>query len=86
MERYKQTLRIQRCILGEVELEVTVKNINGKYHCRVFTKGELNQEAVCYSKLNIGYTCRSLLRWEDKCGNFSEFAGAARKRLNEQFI
>ena len=93
MERYTQTLRIQRCILGEVEHEVTVKNINGKYHCRVFTNGNLNQEAVCYnqeavcySKLNIGYTCRSLLRWEDKCGNFSEFAGAARKRLNEQFI
>ena len=84
MERYKQTLRIQRCILGEVEHEVSVRNINGKYHCRVFTNGELNQEAVCYSKRNIGYTCRNLLRWEDKCGNFSEFAGAARERLNEQ--
>ena len=86
MERYKQTLRIQRCILGEVEHEVTVKNINGKYHCRVFTNGELNQEAVCYSKLNIGYTCRNRLRWEDKCGNLSAFAGAARERLNRQYI
>ena len=35
MERYKQLLRIQRCILGEVDHEVTVRNIDGNYHCRV---------------------------------------------------
>lgn len=85
MERYEQILRIQRCILGEVEHEVTVRNINGKYHCRVFVNGELNQEAVCSSKRDITYTCRSLLRWEDKCGNWSDFATSARKRLNEEW-
>lgn len=82
-ERYTQLVRIQHCILGAVEHEVTVRNINGSYHCRVFTNGVLNQEAVCNSKLDIGYTCRSLLRWEDKCGNYSEFATAARARLNK---
>jgi hypothetical protein len=81
-ERYKQILRMQHCILGQVEHEVTVRNINGEYHCRVFTNGILNQEAVCYNKRDIGYTCRSLLRWEDKCGNISEFASAARERNN----
>lgn len=82
-ERYTQLVRIQHCLLGLVEHEVTVRNINGFYHCRVFTNGVLNQEAVCASKLDIGYTCRSLLRWEDKCGNISEFATAARERLNK---
>ena len=82
MERYKQILRVQHCILGEVEHEVTVRNINGEYHCRVFTNGNLNQEAVCYNQRDIGYTCRNLLRWEDKCGNISEFARAARERNN----
>ena len=86
MERYKQLLRIQRCILGEVDHEVTVRNINGNYHCRVYTNGELNQEAVCLNKRDINHTCRSLLRWEDKCGNFSEFATAARARLNKEHI
>ena len=81
MERYRQLVRIQHCILGEVEHSVTVRNINGRYHCRVFVNGELNQEAMCSSKRDIGYTCRSLLRWEDKCGNISKFASAARKRL-----
>jgi hypothetical protein len=81
MERYKQVIQIQRCLLGEVDHEVTVRNINGVYHCRVFVNGELNQEAVCGKKEYISYTCRSLLRWEDKCGNWSEFASAARERL-----
>ena len=85
MERYNLVIRIQRCILGEVEHEVTVRNIKGKYHCRVLVNGEVNQEAVCHSKRDITYTCRSLLRWEDKCGNWSKFATAARKRLNEQW-
>ena len=84
MERYAQVLRIQHLLLGDVEHEVTVRNINGVYHCRVFTNGILNQEAKCFSKRDIGYTCRSLLRWEDKCGNISQFAGAARQRLNTQ--
>jgi hypothetical protein len=73
---------MQHIMVGECDHEVTVRNINGKYHCRVFTNGVLNQEAVCESKADIGYTCRSLLRWEDKCGNISEFANAARARLN----
>jgi len=82
MERYVQVLRMQHVLLGNVEHEITVCNINGAYHCRVFTNGILNQEAKCFSKRDIGYTCRSLLRWEDKCGNISQFASAARKRLN----
>ena len=83
-EKYKQILRIQRCIVGECEHDVTVRCINGQYHVRVFLNGELNQEAVCESKLDIGYTARSLLRWEDKCGNISDFAISARERHNRK--
>ena len=80
MNRYKNLFRIKRLLLGKVEHEITVRNINGNYHCRVLVNGELNQEAVCLSKRDIGYTCRSLLRWEDKCGNISKYADAARFR------
>lgn len=72
-------LTIQRLCLGPVTHEVTVRYINGFYHCRVFTNGILNQEARCL-KAHIGATCRDLLRWEDKCGNISAFADAARHR------
>lgn len=85
MERYKQLFRIREVLMGEVEHEVTVRNINGNYHCRVLLNGVVNQEAVCYSKRDISYTCRSLLRWEDKCGNISKFASAARERLNKDY-
>lgn len=85
MERYKQLFRIREVLMGEVEHEVTVRNINGNYHCRVLLNGVVNQEAVCYSKRDISYTCRSLLRWEDKCGNISKFASAARERLNKGY-
>jgi hypothetical protein len=85
MKRYKNLFRMKRLLLGNVEHEVTVRNINGNYHCRVLVNGELNQEAVCYDKSDIGYTCRNLLRWEDKCGNWSKFASAARERLNKEY-
>lgn len=85
MERYKQLFRIREVLMGEVEHEVTVRNINGNYHCRVLLNGKVNQEAVCYSKRDISYTCRRLLRWEDKCGNWSKFASAARERLNKEY-
>lgn len=81
IERYTQTVRMQRCILGNVSHEVTVRHIDNRYHVRVFTDGVLNQEAYCMSTSDIGYTARSLLRWEDKCGNISAFASAARERL-----
>jgi hypothetical protein len=86
MKRYKNLFRMKRLLLGAVEHEVSVRNINGNYHCRVLVNGEVNQEAVCYSKRDIGNTCRNLLRWEDKCGNISKFASAARERLNRQYI
>lgn len=86
MKRYKNLFHIKRLLLGAVEHEVTVRNINGNYHCRVLVNGEVNQEAVCYRKRDIGYTCRNLLRWEDKCGNISEFARASRERLNSEYV
>lgn len=84
MERYTQIVTMKRCLVGKCEHEVTVRNINGRYHVRVFLDGVLNQEAVCESKLDIGYTARSLLRWEDKCGNISDFAHSARERHNRK--
>ncbi len=84
-DRYTQLIRIQRCIVGECEHEVTVRRINGRYHVRVFLNGVLNQEAFCESKADISWTARSLLRWEDKCGNISKFASSARERQNRSF-
>lgn len=84
MERYTQVLRMQHLLLGNVEHEVTVRKIGDGYNVRVFVNGKLNQEARCNNKSDIGYTCRSLLRWEDKCGNISQYASSARERHNRK--
>lgn len=84
MDRYTQIVRIQRCLVGACEHEVTVRCINGQYHVRVLLDGVVNQEAVARSKADIGFTARSLLRWEDKCGNISQFATSARERHNRK--
>lgn len=84
-ERYTQIVRIQRCLVDNPEHEVTVRNINGQYHVRILVQGQINQEAVCANKIDIGFTARSLLRMEDKCGNISQFASSARQRLNKEW-
>ena len=70
-DRYTQLICIQRSIVivGKCEYEITVRNINGRYHVRVLLNGAVHQEAVYDSPADIGWTARSLLRWEDKCGN-----------------
>lgn len=84
MERYKQIVCMQHMLLGECEHRVEVRRIGNGYNVRVFVNDELNQEARCTSKADIGYTARSLLRWEDKCGNISAYARTARERHNRK--
>lgn len=81
--KYRQLIRVKRMMKGSCEHEVRVTCINGRYHVRVLTDGEVNQEAVCQTRAEIGFTARSLLRWEDKCGNISELATSARARHSE---
>jgi len=83
--RYQIVVSPSVLMLGEVEHDITVKSINGKFHCRLFTNGIINQEAICYDRADISYTIRNLLRTEDKIGNYSDFATSARKRLNNMF-
>jgi len=83
-DRYEQVLRMQRSIVGECEHRVEVRKINNAWHCRVFLNDVLNQEARCFTPSDIGFMCRSMLRWEDKCGNISRYAGAARERHNRK--
>ena len=84
-DHYEQVLNVQQVLMGSVNHSVTVRRIGSAWHCRVFVNGVLNQEARCWNRISIGYTCRNLLRTEDKVGNISEFATAARERLNQEW-
>ena len=83
-KQYEQIMPMKRVLMGKCEHDVQVQRIGNGYNVRVFVNGELNQEARCHDKSGITYTARSLLRWEDKCGNISKWASSARERLNSE--
>jgi hypothetical protein len=76
----KQVLGIQKMLLGHVTHEVRVTKYGSGYSVRVFTNSVLNQEAHVDSRMEIGPCAKDLLRWEDKCGNMSDYASSARHR------
>lgn len=73
-------LTMQRTCMGACEHTVTSRKIGNGWNVRVFVNGMLNQEVRVYSQDRIGAAARDLLRWEDKCGNCSDYAAKARHR------
>lgn len=82
---YRQIVRIQRCCVGRCEHTTKVTKLGDGYNIRIFLNGGLNQEGRCYNKCDIGRTIAELLRWEDKCGNFSDMSIASRERARIKF-
>jgi phage-related protein len=82
MKTYKRrtVLTLQRMLQGDCEHRVQVTRIGDGYNIRVFTNDTLNQEARVYDRQHIGTEAKSMLRMEDKCGNISKYADAARFR------
>lgn len=71
-------------IAGNVSHEIKVTRIKPKlWGVRCFTNGILNQEIQVQCKQDIGVAATEMLRWEDKCGNHSDYASASRDRFNK---
>ena len=72
---------MKRVICGDVEHDVKVTRVApGVWGIRVFVNGEINQESSVDDRTRIGAEIRSMLRMEDKCGNFSGMAYNSRMR------
>jgi hypothetical protein len=71
-------------MMGEVEHEVVVTRVGKRWGVRVLVNGETNQEMRVCLKVDIGQAVREMLRWEDKCGNWSDMASKSRDRLNSK--
>jgi len=70
-----------RTLMGDVVHEVKVTRIKGRgWAVRVYTNGVVNQEQMATTQAEIALVARQMLRMEDKCGNISKFASAARHR------
>ena len=77
--------RIRKMFQGPVVHEVKATPIKGKgYGVRVLVNGEVNQEQLAPTRADIGKTAQDMLRMEDKCGNFSDYASRARHRPGEK--
>lgn len=76
----KVVIGFRCCYFREVTHDVKVTHINGGWNVRLFTEGQVNQEMRVFDRTDIGKAAREMLRWEDKCGNFSKLASAARER------
>ena len=77
----------RKMMQGDVEHSIKVTYLgNGVYGCRVYMNGELNAENRCLGKQHIGAACRDLLRWEDKCGNYSKYAHSSRMRSGRKQV
>jgi hypothetical protein len=66
--------------MGECTHTVTVRRIGNGWNVRVLLNGEVNQERRVYYPSEIGREAAEMLRMEDKCGNISQYASAARER------
>lgn len=65
-----------------MEPEIKVTKIKDRFHARLHVGTNVHSEMACSERADIGYICRSLLRWFDKCGGSSIYAHKSRERLN----
>ena len=65
-----------------MEPEIKVTRIKNRWHARLIEDGRVHSEMACAEREDIGYICRTLLRWYDKCGGVSIYAHKSRERLN----
>lgn len=75
---------MDQVIMGEVTHDVKVTRIGDGWNIRIYTNDKVNQEMRVFDKRDVGWAARYMLRWEDKCGNISRFATAARERFNKE--
>jgi hypothetical protein len=67
-----------------MEPEIKVTKIKNRWHARLIEDGKVHSEMACDLREDIGYLCRNLLRWYDKCGGVSIYAHKSRQRWNSK--
>ena len=80
MIKITQKLNIQKFYFDFVKHEIKVTRIGNQWNIRCYTNGEINQEVIVYKREDIRSGIAEMLRWEDKCGNYSDMARKSRER------
>jgi hypothetical protein len=67
-----------------MEPEIKVTKIKNRWHARLTYAGTVWDEMACDTRVDIGYICRTMMRWFDKNGGCSKVASDSRARLNQK--
>ena len=64
-----------------MNITIKVTRVNFKWHARALSEdGKVLDEMACEKRVDIGWICREMLRWQSKVGTDCPHADAARKR------
>lgn len=63
-----------------VKTQIKVTRIKNNWHARLFVDGLLVDEMSCKLRLDIGWCCRTMMRWADKMGRCNAHTSSARRR------
>lgn len=70
--------------MPDANLSIKVTTIGGKHCARLLKDGKVIDEMSCELKQDVGYICRTMLRWFCKMGGVSAWAESARRRMTEK--
>lgn len=66
----------------DVRTDIKVTRIGSNWHARLFVNKLLIDEMSCKLRVDIGWCCRTMMRWADKTGNGNAHTSSARNRNN----
>lgn len=84
-EEYQRLVIAGEKTINGSHYKIKVTTINDRHHARLFYKDDVIDEMACEEKADIGYICRTMMRWADKCGG-DEFTNASRNRRNSDLL
>jgi hypothetical protein len=67
-------------------MKIKVTRVSGKWHARLIHDDKILDEMSCDLRIDIGFICREMMRWQDKMGNSNEQTRHARRSQNSNPI
>lgn len=61
--------------------DIKVTRINDRWYCRLTLDGKLIDEMACQYRTDVGYCCRTMMRWYDKTSGGNAHSNAVRDRM-----
>lgn len=67
--------------MTDAKTDIQVTRVNGRWHCRLTANGKFIDEMACQYRTDVGYCCRTMMRWYDKTSGGNKHSNAVRNRM-----